>query len=235
MSSEDALLKLVQRDLIRGRFRHGEWLRLSELCKIYDAGSFDVRQVLRALEALQMIEHVPRRGYRTVPADPVRDHEHLEFRLVIELAAAPEVMAKAEAKSIAVMREHAERFEWCIENGSPDELSEANHGFHRAFFGLCDNSVMRGYINQLREIYRPFAQEPYTTVAARRESAAEHHRMVDALERKDLNELIQTMRIHLLRRDPLASSTCAEPAEHRAEHRVPDRLAESISRSKRLS
>jgi DNA-binding GntR family transcriptional regulator len=202
VATDGKLLNVIQTDIVRGKFRHGEWLRLSELSNLYRVGAFEVRKALSALQALHMIEHVPKRGYRVMAADPTRDHEYLEVRLTLELAAAEKVMANTTPQAIAELRRLAERFEWCIENGSMDELAEANHAFHRGFFALCDNRVMRDQINELRERFIPFAQEPYITVSARRESAAEHHRMVDALNQQDLNLLCEVMRSHLRRRDP---------------------------------
>lgn len=209
------VLAMMQADIAKGRFRSGEWLRLSELSHVYTVNAFAIRKALSALQALRMVEHVPNRGYRVIASDPVRDHEYLELRLVVELAAAPKVMARATPADIAALRPLADRFEWCIEHGSMDELAEANHMFHRSFFALCDNNLMRDHINEQRERFTPFAREPYITVAARRESAAEHHHMLDALAANDLDLLLATMRRHLMRRDPIQNPDINRPEDDR--------------------
>jgi DNA-binding GntR family transcriptional regulator len=201
------LVERIRLDLIAGRLRSGEWLRLNELEQRYGASRFEVRQALGVLSTLNALEHVENRGYRVHVADPEKNAYHREVRLVLELSTAARVMATATPADTKHLRRLAKQFEWSIENGTIGEVEMANHAFHRAFFALCGNPIMADTINNLRELIYPFSRDPWATVADRRKSARDHFDMVDALERKDLEELRQLMRSHLGRKEDDAVRT----------------------------
>jgi DNA-binding GntR family transcriptional regulator len=98
------LVERIRLDLIAGRLRSGEWLRLNELEQRYGASRFEVRQALGVLSTLNALEHVENRGYRVHVADPEKNAYHREVRLVLELSTAARVMAAATPADIKQLR-----------------------------------------------------------------------------------------------------------------------------------
>ncbi|WP_413737222.1 GntR family transcriptional regulator [Sodalis sp. RH21] len=201
---ENALTKKMRADLLMGEFRHGQWLRLHELEARYEVSRFEVRKALAALAAIGALEHVENYGYRLSPADPEKDANHREARLVLELGAAPKVYYRATISDLRRLHDLAEQFNRAIDTPSLAEAQSANDDFHRAFFALCGNPVLANMIDEMRELVRPYSRHPYASDEHRRTSAAEHVEMLDCIERKNLPGLLDVMRRHLYRTALLA-------------------------------
>jgi len=184
-----------------GQFREGQWLRLNELEKRYDVSRFEARKALAHLASLNALEYVTNYGYRVREAEPGRDAHHREVRAILELSAAPMVIANVRKRDMEQLRKLAGQFEWAIENKTLSESIVLNNDFHRAFFALAGNPILADMINDMRELAWPHSLHPYASVANSRLSAKEHFEMIDAVERKDIEALCDVMRRHLLRAD----------------------------------
>lgn len=196
---EPDLVSKIRADLLAGRFRPGEWLRLNDLEQRYGATRFEVRKSLATLTTLNALEHVENYGYRVLKSDPQRDAHQREVRLAIELAAAPKVIAAARPADIKKLLLMAQQFEWAVENAPIAEIAVSNNNFHRAFVALCGNPVMADIINDLRENTLSFSRDPFETLADRRKSAREHFELIEHLQNKDVEKLRAVITSHLYR------------------------------------
>lgn len=196
---QNDLVSRIRADLLAGKFRQGEWLRLNDLEQRYGATRFEVRKTLATLETLNALEHVENYGYRVLKSDPERDANQREARLAMELAATPKVVAAAKPSDIKKLLLLAQQFEWAIENAPVFEITISNNNFHRAFFALCGNPVMADIINNLRESTLAFSRDPFATLADRRKSAREHYELVEHLKNKDVEKLQTVITSHLYR------------------------------------
>lgn len=202
---ESDFAKKLRADLLFGEFEHGQWLRLNDLEKRYLVSRFEVRKALAALAAVGALEHVENHGYRIPVADPERDADHREARLVLELGAAPKVFYRASMDDLVRLHLLATEFDAAVMGPSLAEAQIKNDEFHREFFALSGNPLLCQLINEQRELLRPFTRHPYATTADRKKSAAEHFEMLDCIERKNLPGLLEVMRRHLYRASLVSS------------------------------
>lgn len=91
----------IRADLLAGMYRPGEFLRLVEMEAHYGIGRFEVRSALANLAAVELLEHVPNRGYRVATLDEKEAWQHTELRLALELPAAILVLRHVNAKDCA--------------------------------------------------------------------------------------------------------------------------------------
>lgn len=203
---ETDLARRMRADLLMGAFEHGQWLRLNELEKRYDVSRFEVRKTLAALAAVGTLEHIENHGYRLPPGDPAKDAYLRETRLVLELGAAPNVYYRASLDDLVSLYGLAGRFAESVEETSLAAAQMANNDFHRAFFSLCGNPVLAQMIDEARETLHPYSRHPYSTAENLKKSAEEHFEMLDCIERKNLQGLLDVMRRHLYRKS-MASTT----------------------------
>jgi len=196
---ESDLTKRMRADLLMGEFGHGQWLRLGELEKRYKVSRFEVRKALTALAAIGVLEHIENYGYRLPVADPQKDAHHREVRHILESAAAVKIYHRAQLADLERLHALARNFQKSVEADSLAATQAANDAFHHAFFALAGNPVLVQMIDEMRELIRPYSVHPYATKRYRQESASEHFTMLDCIESKNLEGLLDVMRSHLYR------------------------------------
>ncbi len=179
------LLQRIQADLLLDEFKPGEWLRLVDMEERYQVSRFEIRAGLASLAAMELLEHVPNRGYRVVSVTEEEARQRTEVRILLELPAAEMVLRLASAEDCRKLYRMADHFAWCVENGTTAAIEAANHRFHRAFFALCGNPRLERLINETRERAWPSGWVHWKTVSSNRESAADHTAMVDAIAAGD--------------------------------------------------
>ena len=188
----------IRADLLVGTYRPGEFLRLVEMEAHYRATRSEVRSALATLAAVELLEHVPNRGYRVAVLDETEAWQHTELRLMLEVPAAVLVLRLVDAEGFRDLRREADRFAWCVDHGTTSDIEGANHRFHRAFFAHCGNPRLEHMINEARERAWPQGWMHWKTVSANRASAADHFALVDALESGDEQALRRVAFRHLL-------------------------------------
>lgn len=196
---ERDLVSRMKQDILANRYKRGEWLRLADLEKRYEASRGDVRKALAALATLRALEHVENYGYRVVVINEEQDRQNREVRYVLEVAAARWIMERATPAELEQAKALAVQFEWNIENADLSEVDLSNHEFHRYLASLCGNPAMAELINNLRELLMPARRTPWHTVSGLRRSAAEHFIMVDAIANKDIARFEEILKGHIFR------------------------------------
>ncbi|MCV0426228.1 MAG: GntR family transcriptional regulator [Roseibium sp.] len=197
--SDRDLIYRMKRDILAGTFKRGDWLRLKELEQRYSVSRAEVRKALAALELLRLLEHVEHYGYRVFEFDDEEEQDVQEIRFILEIAAIEKVMARATPEDIKILRDLAEKFEWCIENATMSETDLANHKFHRGMVGICGNANLVQLINNLRELFQVGGGTPWETYAGMRKSAEHHTKMIDFIEAKDIDGFKVVLKEHMTR------------------------------------
>jgi len=117
----------------------------------------------------------------------------------IGVAAAVKIYHRAQLADLERLHALARNFQKSVEADSLAATQAANDAFHHAFFALAGNPVLVQMIDEMRELIRPYSVHPYATKRYRQESASEHFTMLDCIESKNLEGLLDVMRSHLYR------------------------------------
>ena len=183
-----------------GEFRPGEWLRQIDLEEKFKATRFDVRTALDELVVRKAIEHVRNRGYRVTLLDEATSAAIREVRLIMECAAAPGIVANADAALLKRLRSLAESFSAAAREGTHADQSRTNREFHRLFYSICGNPVLEETIWSMRERSRGGATLTiWPSHAALEQADRDHYEMVEAIGEQDAPRLAALIGAHITR------------------------------------
>ena len=197
---EKSFYEQLRIDLLRGRFRPGEWLKQADLESQYGATRSEVRAALTELATRQLAEHVPNRGYRVVNHNNSQREHLYEARAIIETGAARLVVSRASDADIEKFAALVEAFDKAAEQGGHAKLRDINWQLHDAFYRFSGNDLLADQIRELRERGTFGDTGTWGTFAGVQASGADHREMLAMLRKRDSDGLAHVIYRHLNRR-----------------------------------
>lgn len=197
VGEEREVTQLILQDIQSGIYAPGTWLKQIDLETRYGRGRNEIRRALDRLALKRVVEHVPNRGYHVYQSDGRQWDDIAEIRIMLETGIAGKVIVRATPRDISALRELANRFQGLLLSGTVLELYEANLAFHRAYVDLAGNVELHSVIAELRQRTSSAPVSQWHTRSRIEISAAEHHQMVDAIERKDETWLKMLVEQHI--------------------------------------
>ncbi|WEO69493.1 GntR family transcriptional regulator [Rhizobium rhizogenes] len=196
----------ILQDILGGLLPPGTWLKQIDLERRYGCTRPEVRRALDRLAQKRLVEHVPNRGYHVYEQDGRRAVEVSDIRVILETAIAGQIVANASPKSILKLRTLAKRFDEMVLLGTMLELYEANLAFHRELLTLGGNNELVDLISEIRQRTSSAPVSQWRTRARVDQSGREHHLMIDAIEKGDVDELKRLTELHIRQSWGLTSS-----------------------------
>jgi DNA-binding GntR family transcriptional regulator len=199
--SQLPLADRIAEEIRKGAYRPGEWLRQIDLEERFSTSRFDIRTALNLLVAQQIIEHVPNRGYRVHELDNEGIHHIRAVRAILESAAIKDVARNIDQELLRKLRKIAEAFSSTVENGTPIELEKLNSEFHKQMYSASTNPILNDLIHQIRQRVNSLFVPTWPSLASLRDSAEQHHDILNALERRDVEAAANIISRHILKSD----------------------------------
>jgi DNA-binding GntR family transcriptional regulator len=148
--AEKAFNRLHQA-IIQGELAAGERLPIEELAETLDMSPMPIREALRQLDAVGLVEHVPHRGARVRELSIDDLHEVYEARLALEplaIAHAAERFSDDDAARAGdALRRHVKAYR----QGTPTEAFAAHTEFHFALYDAANSRWLTRLITPLWE------------------------------------------------------------------------------------
>ncbi|GAB3140547.1 GntR family transcriptional regulator [Microbispora hainanensis] len=192
----DHIRQTVLDGLIHGRWKPGDRIIERRVAAELGVSQAPVREALRELEALRLIESAPNKGAR------VRGLTRSDLREVYQVRAGLEETAvRLGRPRVEVLRTHLGRLRDAAAGGSLDDQVRHLVAFHREIVKASGNEVLLSVWESLGiEVWshlsiRLFRMCPY-------ENVADHEPLVEAFERDD-PEVGVLLREHVLGYAPL--------------------------------
>jgi DNA-binding GntR family transcriptional regulator len=217
--SESAVARLRQA-IWRGEIAPGEWLRQEDLAERFGISPTPVREALRQLEADGLVEHIPHRGVKVVAYTLNTAREYYDLRVQLEPYALRLAAARMNTAELEELRALVVEAQGHLERQSLEALTDANWRFHEKLMWLCGSRLVQDVLARVR---RSFQLDTLLLIPERAAaSVEEHRRLVEALERGDVDgaahELrtnIQNARDAMLARLPsLGITVSPRPTDH---------------------
>ncbi|MFI7114660.1 GntR family transcriptional regulator [Nonomuraea sp. NPDC050227] len=175
----EEIRKVLLDGLISGRWEPGERIVERRLAAELQVSQAPVREALRELEALRLVESAPNRGAR------VRGFTLDDLREVYQVRAGLEETATRLGRPpVAALRAHVARLHAAAAAGSLDDQVSHGVAFHREIVAASGNAL-------LVSVWESLGVEVWTHVSIRlfrmrpHENAADHEPLVEAFERDD--------------------------------------------------
>jgi DNA-binding GntR family transcriptional regulator len=184
VSTVDALVLALRRDILDGRRPGGSRLRERELCELYDVARHTLRAALRALAAEGLVRIEPNRGASVVLLEPQDVRWLYELRAALELEAAHLALERHEGRLPDAVHDAQAALERACAGRDPawSAVADAHFDLHAAIVAASESPRIIAAHDALAGEMRLFLLQlrPHATA---RGLAEEHAALLVALER----------------------------------------------------
>jgi DNA-binding GntR family transcriptional regulator len=203
----DDIAAKIRARIMSGEIPIGAQLRQAELASDFGVSRTPVREALRQLQTGGLIDVVPNRGAVVRVPAPWEVREAYAVRAELEALAAVLSVGNASQEDIQRLRAAnqamyeqslAERDE---ANGAARDSRRENDIFHSTIAELSGNSRLARSIDEINETFprNVSAQLLVNDSRHREENFSEHSRILDALERGDVDAARAEMHAHVIK------------------------------------
>lgn len=196
-----SIYQRLRSDIIMGRLRPGQRLRLDQLKEDYAAGSSTLREALSRLAADGFVVAEAQRGFEVSPISASGLHEIAALRLLVEEHALARSFASGtldwEAHVIAAhhrLDSHEERLE-AGESSGLTEWRQSDWRFHQALISACGSRVL---MQTHAEVFDKYLRYQMIALAFRpAASRPEHQALKLAALARDTKGAVTLLRHHI--------------------------------------
>jgi DNA-binding GntR family transcriptional regulator len=185
--------------IVTGTLQPGERLPIEDLAETFDMSPMPIREALRRLDSVGLVENVPHRGARVTELSAEDLQDVYEGRLALEPLAVRHAAERFDDHDRETAQDALTRHIAAVERDDLKEIWRTHTDFHFALYCAGGSRWLVRLITPLwesSERYR-FASRPIQrTVAARQE---EHERILAACAANDPTLAVHELRCHLSR------------------------------------
>lgn len=187
----------LSRDIVEGMFPPGTRLDEHTLARHYGVSRTPVREALKRLAGLDLVEVRPRRGVVVASMTTNRVSELFEALAEAEAVCARLAAIKRSEFELDRLGGHHEAFVAIHQSGPPDAISAANRAFHEAIYTGAHNGFLADHVVALRKRLAPFTAAQFWLEARPAKSLREHAAILTAVQARDAVAAAEAMRRHV--------------------------------------
>jgi len=187
----------LHRMILARELRPGDPLRLADLAERLQMSQMPIREALRRLEAIGLVEITPHKGTRVRLLTEDDFLDTYQTRLALESLAIRSAALTCTEEALANAQSALSLHEQCLERGDMIEARRAHTAFH---FTLYQASGSRWLPRAIEPVWQN--SERYRFAAPsdpnrRSRAHVEHERILEACRRHDADEAEAALRFHL--------------------------------------
>jgi len=192
----DVVYNHLKNAICRGDMADGEKIPEDDLAKKFHISRTPIREALRKLEVEGLIKYYPRKGVLVKEISPQEYMEIYQIRLTLEQVAVPYIVANITDDELNRLREIYDRAQLYLERGELAEIFECEDLFNQVIVDACRSCRIGPllesqylYLHRLRKMTHQFHNR-------RQEAWIQHHNIILALEKKDVNMVCKAFANH---------------------------------------
>ncbi len=190
-----SIFQQLRADILSCALRPGSQLQERQLVARFQVSKSPIRDALLKLEEQNLIEVLPRKGYRVKPVSVADARELYELRQLLERECVSGLIENAGPEILSALDDFRTMTE-------PIELPawiDYNRAFHSYLATHCGNSRLA---RMARDVIDQFDRLTYVSVTSRDELnladfIAEHGRIIDVIQRRDRRQALALIRDHV--------------------------------------
>jgi DNA-binding GntR family transcriptional regulator len=209
--SEAIRIRLAD-EITSGHLKPGAEIDEQAVAERFNVSRTPVREALRDLAALGLVEIEPRRGVRVATLTADRLGEMFEVMAETEAMCARLATYRMTAvERLALQALHHQSLE-AVERGDIDRYDGYNRDFHAALYRGTHNAFLADHATTLRLRLAPFRRAQFRGRQRLIQSHEEHTALVQQVLRGDGDEVARLMRAHMLTASATFASYLVETA-----------------------
>jgi DNA-binding GntR family transcriptional regulator len=185
----------LQAAIVAGVLRPGARLPIEELAEHLQMSPMPIREAVRRLDAVGLVDNIPHRGARVTELSVTDLAEVYEVRISLETLG----VHRAAARFTDAQAEHARQRLTALENTTDDAsvgTSEAHAQFHFALYEAAESAWLLRLIRPAWQVSERYALE-WPQVRRLGDRANEHREILAACEARDPDRAAAALREHL--------------------------------------
>ncbi len=188
----------LRNHILWGTIRPGSTLSIRKLSEQFGVSPMPVRDAVRRLATEELVEVFPRSSTRVARVSLERVKEIFEVRSRLEALAARLAAPHLTPVELAHLEKLPKKLDRAAAANRAEDWHRLNEELHLLIFRKCGNSLLRRMAQDLWERnFRHFTGRAATQAKFRLRRSKEHWRIVDALMRRDPDEVEAAWRDHV--------------------------------------
>jgi DNA-binding GntR family transcriptional regulator len=197
VSLRQGALRSIRAGIVTGEIQANEIYSAPAIAARLGVSVTPVREAMLDLVGQGLVEAVRNRGFRIVPISDVDLDEIHELRMLIEVPTCGRVAGRLPKSLARRLARLAADTETAAKRGDLVGFLSADRDFHLGLLELHGNRRLVDFIAQLRDQARLFGLGALVEAGELTVSAAEHRKILEAIERGDAAAAEAAMRKHL--------------------------------------
>lgn len=210
----EALRDKLEAMIIDGSLAPGERLDETELAQQFEVSRTPVREAIRALIAIGLVENGERQGAVVTRISVPMLIEMFDLMAVLEGMCAELAARRSTAQERANMHATHKRLDAAFAAGQHDAFYRINIEFHDQLYAAAHTQFLAGQAIRLRRRLAPYRMRVTYQPGRMRDSLEEHKAILDAIDEGDSKRARQAAHAHLqLLGDQLTDLIAALPED----------------------
>jgi DNA-binding GntR family transcriptional regulator len=194
----DRIADSIRTSIMDGRVKPGERLTEPEVAKLLGVSRTPVREAFFQLISEGFVEAAPRRGVVVADLSPQDAEETYVLKGALESLAATLAAEKSTEGLVRDLSSINDELRAAIDATPLDmgRVLEINNRFHQTFSDASGNRKLSRLVTVYRRQTLRYNYIYLSAVSRLRQSVEEHQAMIEALRRKDVDEVGRLLRLH---------------------------------------
>jgi DNA-binding GntR family transcriptional regulator len=217
-SLTDAVAMRIQKEILSGRIPPGERLRLRSLQELFGVSHIPIREALRRLEGIGLVEILPQRG--AIAARLAYDEftDVYDLRKIIEPEIAARATERVSPSRLKEIKEALDELDAEPEGSRSPHFDELHRRFHWLICEPGSTPVIERVVKQLWQTSDRYVHLSLEEGGTASQAQRQHRKLYEAIRKGDPKMMRRELAAHLenteqgLRRAVMAATTPPAPA-----------------------
>jgi DNA-binding GntR family transcriptional regulator len=195
-NTPELIASAMRRAILQGRLKSNQPLRQDQIAEQFGVSKIPVREAMVQLRAEGLIVFVPNRGFVVSELSPAEVEEIYIMRMALETKALERAIPKLRSADMIRAASVLDISE--VEDDS-SQWSELNWEFHSTLYQAAQLPRLLGAIEVLHNNVARYLLIYLGGLSARDASQAEHKKILQACQKKDVDRAVKILQQHLTR------------------------------------
>jgi len=196
-SLRERVAESLRAALVSGRMVPGTTYSIPTLAEQFGVSATPVREAMLDLVNEGIMSAVPNKGFRVVELSDAELDQITELRRLLEVPTVGDLAGAIDRAAVRRLRALADAVSDAARRGDVVGYVEADRELHLALLAEAGNPRLVEMVGRLRDQSRLYGLEQLAAEGVLVDSAAEHMRLIDALESGDRRAAERVMAHHL--------------------------------------